>query len=178
MAVVTAGLTASAGGFGLAALLGIPVWFWGRQVTDGALTMSEAASKSEAWASASLTLILLIGLGGLGLALTVLGVVAYRSGWTPFGVDTVRCVLDDHRGRRGGRHRRIRYDPVLVCAWHPTNRVDTDDRHFLACARRLPGRGFRCSVLSVAASTQIESCDSTSSTQKSAPTVKISSLKS
>ena len=83
MLVVTAGLTASAIGFGLAALLGIPVWLWGRQVTDGSLTMSEAASKSEAWASASQTLILLVGLGGLGLALTVLGFVAYRSGWTP-----------------------------------------------------------------------------------------------
>jgi len=82
MVVVTAGLTASAMGFGLASLLGIPVWFWSRQVTDGVLTMSEAASKAETWASASQTLILLVGLGGLGLALTVLGVVAYRSGWT------------------------------------------------------------------------------------------------
>jgi hypothetical protein len=82
MVVVTAGLTASAMGFDLAALLGIPVWFWSRQVTNGALTMSEAASKSEAWASASQTLVLLVGLGGLGVALTVLGFLAYRFGWT------------------------------------------------------------------------------------------------
>lgn len=82
LVVVTAGLTASAMGFGLAALLGIPVSFWSRQVTNGALTMSEAASKSEVWALASQTLILLVGLGGLGVALTVLGFLAYRFGWT------------------------------------------------------------------------------------------------
>lgn len=81
MVVVTAGLTASAVGFGVAALLGVPVWIWARQVADGALTVSEAVSKSASWASTSQTLILLVGLGGLGVALTVLGFIAYRSGW-------------------------------------------------------------------------------------------------
>ncbi len=83
MSVVTAGLAASAGGFGIAAALGIPVWLWARQATNGALTMSEAASKSQTLASASQTLILLFGLGGLVVGLTALGVVAYRFGWTP-----------------------------------------------------------------------------------------------
>lgn len=83
MLVVVGGVTVSAIGFGVAALLGIPVWVWAGDVTDGALTMAEGAARSETWASTSQTSILLFGLGGLAVALTVLGVLAYRLGWTP-----------------------------------------------------------------------------------------------
>ena len=77
------GLVSSSVGFALAALAGLPVWRWAHQVAEGRLTVAEGASRSETLAPLSQTLILLVGLGGMLVALTALGVVAYRCGWTP-----------------------------------------------------------------------------------------------
>jgi len=80
---VSVSLGTSAGGLLAAAVLAVPVSLWAARVSNGSLTLSEGAERSQGLASASQTLILLFGLGGLALGLTILGFVAWRVGWTP-----------------------------------------------------------------------------------------------
>jgi hypothetical protein len=75
-------LRSSARAIGLV-LLVLPVRRWAGQVADGSETLSSMASRSEGLASLSQTVLLMIGFGGLLVAMSVLGVVAVVSGWTP-----------------------------------------------------------------------------------------------
>ena len=70
-------------GFTTAALTGLPVWNWARQVADGSESLAAMASRSEILASISQTTLLLFGLGGLLVAMSVLGVVAILRDWAP-----------------------------------------------------------------------------------------------
>jgi hypothetical protein len=81
--VVIGGVAASAGGFALAAVTGLPVWWWARQVTDGSLLASEAISRSSGLAGISQTLFLLLGLGGLLIGMSALGLIAVAQRWVP-----------------------------------------------------------------------------------------------
>lgn len=81
--VAVAMLAVSALGLLASAVLSVPVWFWSRQVRSGSLNFSDGADKSQPWATTSQTLILILGLGGLFVAFSALGLLAYRSGWTP-----------------------------------------------------------------------------------------------
>ena len=79
--VVIGGVAASASGFALAAVTGLPVWWWARQVTEGSLSAAEAASRSAGIAGISQTVLLMLGLGGLLIGMSALGVLAVVQRW-------------------------------------------------------------------------------------------------
>ncbi len=81
--VVIGGVAASAAGFALAAVIGLPVWWWARQVADGSLSAAEAASRSAGLAGISQTALLMLGFGGLLIGMSALGVIAVVQRWVP-----------------------------------------------------------------------------------------------
>lgn len=81
--LVGSGLAASAAGFAIAGLAGIPVWMAARQVVEGSETAAAMAARSEGLAVTSQTLLLMLGFGGLLVAMSALGVIAAARGWTP-----------------------------------------------------------------------------------------------
>ncbi len=80
---VVGGLAASAAGFAIAALTGLPVWWWARQVTNGSQTVLEAAARSAELAGLSQTVLLTIGFGGMLIGMSALGVMAVVQRWVP-----------------------------------------------------------------------------------------------
>lgn len=84
--VVIGGVAASAVGFAIAAVTGLPVWWWARQVTEGSLSAAEAASRSAGIAGISQTVLLMLGLGGLLIGMSALGVLAVVQRWVPRGL--------------------------------------------------------------------------------------------
>lgn len=74
--VVIGGLAVSAAGFTLAALTGLPVWWWARQVAAGSLSVADGASRSSDLAPISQTMLLMLGLGGFLVGMSALGVIA------------------------------------------------------------------------------------------------------
>ncbi len=81
--VVIGGVAASAVGFAIAAVTGLPVWWWARQVTDGSLSAAEAASRSTGLAGISQTALLILGFGGLLIGMSTLGLIAITQRWVP-----------------------------------------------------------------------------------------------
>ncbi len=81
--VVIGGVAASAVGFAIAAVTGLPVWWWARQVTDGSLSAAEAASRSTGLAGISQTALLMLGFGGLLIGMSTLGLIAITQRWVP-----------------------------------------------------------------------------------------------
>lgn len=81
--VVIGGVAASAAGFAIAAVTGLPVWWWARRVTDGSLSTAEAASRSAGLAGVSQTVLLMLGFGGLLIGMSALGVIAVGQRWVP-----------------------------------------------------------------------------------------------
>lgn len=81
--IVVGGLAASAAGFTIAALTGLPVWWWARQVIDGSQTVIEAAGRSSDLAGLSQTVLLTVAFGGLLIAMSALGVIAIVQRWVP-----------------------------------------------------------------------------------------------
>ena len=81
--VVIGGLGVSAAGFAIAALAGLPVWWWARQAADGTLTVLDAANRSSGLASLSQTVLLTIAFGGLLIGMSALGVIGVVQQWIP-----------------------------------------------------------------------------------------------
>lgn len=81
--VVVGGLAASAAGFFIAAVTGLPVWWRARMVGEGSLTVFEAAEQSADLAGLSQTMLLLVGFGGFMIAMSALGVIAIVQRWVP-----------------------------------------------------------------------------------------------
>ena len=81
--VVIGGLAVSAGGFTVAGLTGLPVWWWARQVNQGSLSVLEAADRSTGLAGLSQTSLLIVAFGGLLIAMSALGVMAVVQRWLP-----------------------------------------------------------------------------------------------
>ncbi len=81
--VVIGGVAASAVGFAIAAVTGLPVWWWARQVTDGSLSAAEAAGRSTGLAGISQTALLMLGFGGLLIGMSTLGLIAITQRWVP-----------------------------------------------------------------------------------------------
>jgi hypothetical protein len=81
--VVIGGVAASAVGFAIAAVTGLPVWWWARQVTDGSVSAAEAASRSTGLAGISQTALLMLGFGGLLIGMSTLGLIAITQRWVP-----------------------------------------------------------------------------------------------
>jgi MFS family permease len=81
--VVVGGLGAAAVGFALAAITGLPVWWWARQVAEGSLSVAEGRSRSADLAPISQTALLMLGLGGFLVGMSALGVAAVVLRWVP-----------------------------------------------------------------------------------------------
>ena len=81
--VVVGGLGAAAVGFALAAITGLPVWWWARKVADSSLSIAEGRSRSADLAPLSQTALLMLGLGGFLVGMSALGVAAVVLRWVP-----------------------------------------------------------------------------------------------
>ncbi len=81
--VVVGGSALAAFGFGLAAVTGVPVWWWAGRAADGSEPIREMALRSQGLASISQTVLLMLGFGGFLISMSVLGVLAAARGWVP-----------------------------------------------------------------------------------------------
>lgn len=81
--VAVGGMAASATGFTISALTGLPVWWWARQVGEGTQTVLEAAGRSADLAGLSQTVLLTVAFGGLLIGMSALGVIAVVQRWLP-----------------------------------------------------------------------------------------------